>query len=164
MKVEFDIKGLDNILEMLNKLPPELVSNKGGVVAKSARAGISVISNESKKQLKRVVSTPGKTGENYSTGLSATKIRYKRDTRVKNGERYYMTVKGVPYPDRKADKKGKFFRTNDAAYMLEYGTSKQAAEPWLRPAFESKKEEAINKATSSLVAGVDKIASRLLKT
>lgn len=51
-----------------------------------------------------------------------------------------------------------------AAYwgmFQEYGTANQPAQPWLRPAFDSKAEEALNTVGKALGEGVEKAAERL---
>jgi len=44
---------------------------------------------------------------------------------------------------------------------MEYGTAKQEPRPWLRPAFETKKMEAIEVAKSELLRRLDLIVSKL---
>jgi len=58
---------------------------------------------------------------------------------------------------------GKAVTTLKTAQLLEYGSSKQPAEPWIRPAFQSKAAEAIRTVETELVAAIDRIATKLMK-
>jgi HK97 gp10 family phage protein len=151
------IEGLNGVLKMLEKLPRELTASKrGGVVAKAAAKGITVVRKQAQINLR--ASTNG-------TGFTAKNIFTKRKLMPagQKGERYIVGVRYKQYPDTENTYKKKPIRANDIAFMLEYGTSKMSARPWLRPAFDSKKVQAVDVTSQSLLVSIDKIASDMLK-
>jgi hypothetical protein len=61
-------------------------------------------------------------------------------------------------------RKGKTTTTLATAQLKEYGSSQQAAEPWLRPAFAAKAREAISVSETELVKALERIVKKLGKT
>lgn len=161
--IEMKLEGIDGVLETLKSLPPEVVSKRGGLVKLALAKGARILRDEARRNLTRVVSTPGKTGINYGTGFSAKNVITKRKRPIdgSNGERFIVTVRYIPHPNGNKLNKSQPFRANDAAFILEYGSAKQPAEPWLRPAFEAKKEEALNVVTADLVRRIDAVVKKL---
>jgi hypothetical protein len=181
MKFEIKLEGLNGVLETLKSLPPEVVSKNGGVVKKSVRAGAVVIVRQARLNFKAAVAQGGKTGITESTGFTEKNIvplRKKLRT-SENGERYIVAVSYKEHPNANTTRKSsrraanskrkararKFstIRANDIAFMMEYGTSKQEATPWLRPAFASKAEEATKKIETSLLKEIDRVVKKLAK-
>jgi len=173
LKMELKIEGAENIIDLLQSLPAEVVSKGGGPVRAGLRRGAKVIADQAKINLTRVVNSPGKMEANYGTGLSARSIivKRKRPFGGVKGERFIVTVKPVEYPPvrfrgsegvLRRFRKG-FLKTNDAAFMLERGTSKQEKEPWLRPAFESKAREAIDVTIAQTLAAIDRVVKRMAR-
>lgn len=163
MKIDVTLIGIDNVIDLLKSLPPEVVSKNGGVVKKALRKGANVIKNQAKINLARVTQTAGKTGESYGTGFSASKVIAKRKNMPagENGERFIITVKYEDYPNTDNKYKKRPIKANDIAFMLEYGTSNQSAEPWFSPAFQAKSTQAIETTRSSLIKEIDNIVSKL---
>jgi len=165
MEMQMNISGLDNVLKTLQSLPPEVVSKRGGVVRQSLAAGIRVIQKEARKNLVRATSTSGKTNISYGTGLTAKNVVYKRKNMPNGirGERLVMTVAYKRHPLFTTQYRNKPIKFNDIAFMLEYGTVNQQAEPWLRPAFLAKKQEAYDKVQADLLKRIDKVTNKLLR-
>jgi hypothetical protein len=165
MEMQMNISGLDNVLKTLKSLPPEVVSKRGGVVRQSLATGMKAIQKEARKNLVRATSTSGKTGVSYGTGLTAKNVIYKRKKMPngERGERLIMTVAYKRHPLFTTEYKKRPIKFNDIAFMLEYGTVKQQAEPWLRPAFLAKRQEAYDKVQTDLLKRIDKITNRLLR-
>jgi hypothetical protein len=179
MKVEVKLSGVEGILKTLRSLPPEVVSKNGGVVKKALRKGAMVIVKQAKANFRAAVALPGKTGITESTGFTEKNIVpiRKKLPPGEKGERYIVTVAYKEHPNanayRKASRRAanskrsakarkiKTLRSNDIAFMMEYGTSKQEATPWLRPAFESKRQEAMDTTIKSLIVEVDKVVKKL---
>lgn len=160
MQVSVSVKGLDGVLDTLRSLPPELVSRRGGPVRAALRKGAVVIHKQALANLK--VSTANQ--PSYSTGLLQKNLVVTRGKAplVGKGERYLVRVRRKVYPGRSGRSAGgKATTTLAAANLLEYGSSKQRAEPWLRPAFAARAEQAIRTIESELVKGVDRIVRRL---
>lgn len=160
-RVEFKLTGLDGVLEMLQNLPAEVVSKRGGPVKLALKKGANVLRKQAAENLKRSLSNTDAAGQLHSTGLLSTKLitsRGKAPTSGK-GERYLVRVKRETYPNRSG--KGKSTTVENAA-RLEYGTEKQPAEPWLRPAFAAKRGEAVAVIEADLKKRVDLIAQKML--
>ena len=160
MKVELHLSGLQGVLATLQSLPAEVVSKKGGPVKSALRKGALVILRQEKTNLQAVTANTSDEGKRYSTGLLLKNLiasRGKAPTSGK-GERYIVRVKRKTYPGRSG---GKPVTTIKAASLLEYGSSKQPAEPFIVPAFKAKAAEAILTVERELVAGIDKIVKKL---
>lgn len=161
MKVELKLTGMDDVLDMLKSLPVEVVSKRGGPVKAALRKGAAVIQKEEIKNLHFVTSNATASEKKESTGLLAKNIivsRGKPPTGGK-GERYLVRVKRKTY-QRKG---GKAVTTLKTAQILEYGSEKQTAEPWIRPAVLSKAVEAIHTVEIELLNGIDRIVKKLSK-
>lgn len=155
MKIEMKLEGLDGVLKTLKSLPPEIVSKRGGPVKLALAKGARVIAKEVKKNLISVVKT------DESTGFLSKNIIVSRgkEPRGVKGERYLVRVKRKTYPDRE----GRPVTTLKTAHILEYGSEKQTATPFIRPAAIAKQQEAINTVTTDLVKRLDKIVANLAK-
>lgn len=158
MRVEMKLTGVDHVLALLKSLPPEVVSKRGGPVKTALRKGAVVIFKAARANLQQAVSNATTEERRQSTGLLlknlvVTRGKEPRDTK---GERYLVRVRRKSY-----GRKGKPVTTLATAQMLEYGTVKQPAEPWLRPAFETNARQAIDTATAELARGLDRIVKRL---
>jgi HK97 gp10 family phage protein len=162
MKVETKLSGLDGVLDLLKSLPPEVVSKRGGPVKAALRKGALVIHKAAKANLQQSLSN----APQYSTGLLEKNLvvtRGKEPTGTK-GERYLVRVRRKVYEGRSGRSGGgKAVTTLAAAQLLEYGSSQQPAEPWLRPAFNAKAGEAIKTIETELLKGVDRIVKKLAK-
>lgn len=162
MRLDVDLKGLDGVLETLKRLPPEVVSRRGGPVLFALRKGANVIRNQARTNLQASIDAPGKTGITISTGFTVKNVVAKRRKiwGGGKGERMVITVNPKPHPIGHTIK-DRPLRANDIAFMMEHGTSKQDALPWLRPAFEAKKEEALRTVETELVKKVNQIIKKL---
>lgn len=161
MKVEVKMLGLEGVLDTLKSLPPEVVSKRGGPVKSALRKGALVILREAEMRLKRATANADEDGERTSTGLLEENLiasRGKPPTQGK-GERYLVRVRRKAYGNRK-DNRGPI-TTRKTAQLLEYGSSQQQAEPWLRPAFNAKAREAIHTTERELIKGIDRVVKKL---
>lgn len=160
MKVEIQLEGLNGVLDTLRSLPPEVVSKNGGPVRAAVRKGAVVIHKQAMANLKAALSNEPR----YSTGLLLKNLvvsRSKPPNGVK-GERYLVRVRKKVYPGKSGRSKGSnAVTTSQAARLLEYGSSQQPAEPWLRPAAQSRAIEAMQTIETELLRGVDRIVKRL---
>lgn len=158
MKVDVDIKGLDGVLATLQSLPPEIVSKRGGPVKRALRRGALVIHREAKINLERAVANATEEGKRLSTGLLVQNLIVTRGKQPfgTKGERYLVRVRRKSY-----NRKGKAVTTLQTANLLEYGSSKQPAEPWLRPAFEAKAREAIATTEAALIKDIARVVRKL---
>lgn len=151
------------MLRLLQRLPYEVVTKRGGPVRKAVRKGALVIRNEARAQFTARTQTPGKTGVNYGTGFTAKHIILKRRPPYQGkGERFIVTVRPAEhFNNHKIGKGKKPLRANDAAFLMEYGSTHQPAEPWLRPTFETKRQQAADTMVATLRTELDRIVARL---
>jgi len=157
LKMEMQLHGLTGVLETLKSLPAEVVSKRGGPVKAALRKGANVILKAEKANLRAVMGHRTNGERQLSTGLLLKNLVATRGKpRGVNGERYIVRVKRKNYP-----RKGKNVSTVKVAQLLEYGSSKQPAEPFIRPAFNAKAAEAIRTIEIELVKGVKKVAAKL---
>lgn len=158
--VTIQLHGLDGVLNLLQQLPPEVVSRRGGPVLRALRAGARVIQREAAFNLARATDSLA-SDDPTSTGLllkSLVVSRGKQPTGTK-GERMLVRVRRKVY-QRNARERVSTLKT---AQLLEYGSRQQPAEPWLRPAFAAKAPEAIRTVEAALVNDLDRILRRLSK-
>ena len=153
--IELQLSGVEGVLKTLRSLPPEVVSKRGGVVKLALAKGARLIRNEVKKNLQRVVTGDDSTGLLYKNIIAS---RGKEPIGTK-GERYIVRVKRKTYPDRL----GRPVTTLKTANILEYGSEKQMAQPFIRPAAEAKAQEAINVVTADLIKRLDKVVKDLAR-
>jgi hypothetical protein len=163
--VTIQLHGLDGVLELLQKLPAEVVSKGGGPVRRSAFKGIKVIRDQARANFRAAVAMAGLSGITESTGFTEKNIIAKRKAPPSGvkGERYILTMRPRKHPSGK--KFGsRALQANDIAYIMELGSSKQPATPWMRPAFAAKAEEAIRTIERELPKDLDRIVRKLSKT
>lgn len=163
MKAEFNLTGIDGVLEMLQKLPAELTAKGGGPARTALRRGASVIHKPALANLQHVTSHSTDDAKKESTGLLAKNYvitRGKAPTDGK-GERVLIRVRRKSYPDRSGASSG--VTTLKTAQLLEYGSSQQNAEPWIRPAFTSHARAAISTIEKEIVAAINRISRKLAK-
>lgn len=158
MQVEVKLEGLNGVLETLKSLPPEVVSKRGGPVKSALRKGARVIWQQAKTNLEAVTGNTDDEGKQYSTGLLLKNLMV---TRGKppfggKGERYLVRVRRKSY-----QRKGKSTTTLATANLLEYGSVKQPMEPWIRPAFQAKAEQAIRVTEAELLRQIDRVVKKL---
>ena len=159
MQVTVSLKGLDGVLDTLRSLPPSIVSARGGPVRAALRKGAVVIHKQELANLAAVTAHASDTAKRQSTGFLAKNVVVTRgkEPRGTKGERYLVRVRRKRYPGRAK------VSTLQVANLLEYGSSKQPAEPWIRPAFESRAREAIDTIERDLLARIDRIVTKLSK-
>ena len=159
MKVEMQLSGLDGVLETLKKLPPEVVSKSGGPVKSALRKGAQVIQREAALNIARATDILG-SDDHTSTGLLLKSLIVSRGKAPLSGkgERYLVRIKRNTY-----QRKGKAVTTLKTAQLLEYGSSLQPAEPWLRPAFNTKAPQAIRTIEAELLKGIDRAIRKVSK-
>lgn len=130
-----DVKGLAEVEQGLREIGRD-VGRKG--LIRSTSAGARVIRDKARSL------APKKTGK-LRKNIVVQKFR---KTKNKNQEsRHIVTIR----------KKGKASDPQNAYYgfFVEYGTSKQAPQPFMRPAYESKREAAADAVIDSLEKTID---------
>jgi HK97 gp10 family phage protein len=161
--LELKVTGLDGVLDMLKKLPPEVVSKRGGPVKAALRKGALVIQAEEKKNLLAVIARTDDQIERQATGLLLDNIIVSRGKQPigTKGERYLIRVKRKVYP--RNNNEGGDTTTLKTARLLEYGSSKQPPRPWIRPAAAAKAQEAVDVTSQELVKRINAIVKKLAR-
>ena len=160
MKVEVKLEGLNGLLATLQQLPPEVVSKNGGPVKSALRKGALVILEQAKSNLRNVTKAASPE-QQYSTGhlLANLVAQRSRPPRGVRGEAYKIRVRSK----RAYARKGIAVTAWKAGYSLEYGTVKQKAEPWLRPAAQSRYQAAFYTIQNELIKGIDRVQKKLAR-
>jgi len=161
---ERTIDGLDGVLEALQQLPKEIVAKNGGVVNAALRKGAVIVRNAARSQAP------------VRSGALRNNIALSRDRNPQRSgaaERYRVGVRGgaeIPYTDnkknRRAGRVGKTYTPDGSTYywrFIEFGTEKMSARPFLRPAFESSKEQALAEIVTELGRGIHKAAKKVAR-
>lgn len=158
------VEGLSEVLQALRGLPSEIVSKAGGPVKLALKRASDVFLQQAKANVRAIIDTPNASGEDESTGLlllSLRSARMKKPAWLRNGEAYVIGVKpGQKYPEFRQTKKGDLTAAK-VGRLLEYGTETRAPMPWLRPAFDARKAEAVDTFNREVTARTQKIIKKL---
>lgn len=162
------IEGLESVLKTLRELPAEVVSKNGGPVRAALRRAALIIQKQAMANVQGIIDEPNVDGKFVSTGLAKKTIRIKRVRPMnrQKGEAFIVAVRSQRYPNRTIQRKGRqgaALKTNDVLFMLEAGTERRRAMPWMRPAFESKKGEALQVFVTELPRAIDSAVKKLAK-
>lgn len=153
------IEGLDQLAAALKELPKRLAKN--GLRA-AVYAGAKVIRDEAK--LKAPVAIHALGPNQPPPGTLKRSVIMKQIPELSNQQKqtFFVTVRrGKQY--RNQGKKGNL--SQDAWYwrFVEFGTTRMAAQPFLRPAFDVKKNEAVTAITKRLAERIEQAAQELKK-
>lgn len=136
--VSMQVFGLDELSKKLKEMPIKLAKNGlraavnagAEVIRKDAVARVPVLTGRLKKAIykKQIREQSNNVQQTFFVG-------------ARNGKKY-----------RKANKDAYYWR------FLEFGTSKMAAKPFLRPAFDTKKTQAVDAIAKKLKERIEKYA------
>jgi HK97 gp10 family phage protein len=169
VKSSMEIKGLKELMDALVKLPKEI--NKQKVVLRALHDGARPMVAEAKRLAPVLDETKtytrvGAKGKQYK--YRGTKYRKRgalRSAITQHTSRteynsVWVRVRSKSYIFG-ANKKGA--RVGDPNYwwLVEFGTSKMAARPFMRPAFETKKRESALLIRESLARGIEFCADQV---
>lgn len=149
-------ESFEKVTKALKALPTAIQEK---VVAGATRAGAVVV----KKEAKRLA--PVDTGT-LRMSIDVAKAK-KKDTK-ENHVKFYVVPKSKITKKIKAmaDGKSSVLRINASIhypFMVEYGTSKMKAQPFLRPAVDNTKEEVVKAFQKYALARTDKEIAKLKK-
>ena len=158
--ISVKVTGLKELQDALAKLPLEIQKRP---LRSAVSAGAKVIVDEAKR-----LAPQGETGN-----LRKALYRYRSRSQSAPGKETFLVGvrKGKKdYADtaknRRLNRVGKKYTVEGEAYywrFLEFGTSKMAAKPFLRPAFESRKNNALEVIQKKLADAIEKTANKLKK-
>lgn len=157
------VEGLAEVAKRLRALPPELGSKGGGPIRFALFQSAKLVRDEAKQ---RVVRDSG--------NLAANIIAYRDRNPKASGatERYGIGMRRGTKQyannarNRRMKRAGQKFRTAGAAYygrFLEFGTAKMAAKPFLRPAFEGRKHDAVKVFQAAFLKAVERAEKKLAR-
>lgn len=166
--VAFRVEGLKGVIDTLKQLPPEVVSKRGGPVRAALRKAAVVIQKQEIENLQAIILEPNKDSSDRSTGLLEKNIVVSRSRfrNGANGERYLVRVRRKVYPGQapksnRRQKGAKNVVTSQVARLLEYGTVRRTPRPFIRPAFDAKKQEAVDTFVTETNKGIERIVKKL---
>ncbi len=149
--MELKVKGLDNVMDMLKNLPNEVISVRGGPVKTALKRAALVIKKEVAKNLNQTVS-------DEATGLLAKSLISTRGKTNGMGEKYVVRFKNLKY----TRSSGEEVTTRKSGHLLEYGSSKQKPQPYIRPAAQAKAQEAINVFSKEINKEIEKLTKKYI--
>ena len=156
--VQFKIDGLDSISDKLQKLGSQKVAKR--IARKAARQAMNIVRDAARQNAKALDDpiTPNKIFKEIVTQGGKT--------RDKNAISMRVGVRGgakVPYTNnsanRRSGKAGKSYITDGRVFyfrFLEFGTSRQPATPFLRPALANNIQQVTSKFTEVFSIELDK--------
>ena len=155
-----NITGLKELQQALNQLPLEIQKRP---LRSAVSAGAKVILDEAIRRAPQ-----GETG-------NLRKALYRYRSRSQSGKGQETFLVGVrkgkkEYVDsaknRRFGRVGKKYTVEGEAFywrFIEFGTSKMPARPFLRPAFESKKNQAVETIKNRLAVAIENTAKKMKK-
>ena len=153
------VQGLDQLAKALRELPQRVARN--GMRA-AVYAGAKVIRDEAKLQAPVATGDLGANQPPRGTLKRSVIMKQIPELSGTQKQTFFVTVRhGKKY--RKQGKKGNL--SQDAWYwrFVEFGTVKMSARPFLRPAFDMKKHEAVTAIKTRLAQRIEQAAQELKK-
>lgn len=153
------LTGLDGVLRTLAQRELDRAAVLADHLGRQLLQGAQVILRQAALNLARSTDVLG-TDDYDSTGLLLSALVATRGKAPYggNGERYLVRVKRLTY-----NRPGPKTTTLATANLLEYGSEKQPAEPWLRPAFATKAPQAIQTIEKELLAAIQRVVRKLAR-
>lgn len=139
MDVEFKLEGFKELDALLTQLPDEIAKK---VVEQTVRAGAKVVLDAAKLKV------PVRTG------------RLKKSLSIKKNTAAFKNYGSVKYAVG-ANLSARKGTTAPHAHLVEFGTVKTAAKPFLRPALEENREKVFSVFRSMLWTGIEREAGIL---
>lgn len=159
MSEDVRIEGLEELARALRELPQRVARN--GLRA-SVYAGAKVIRDEAKLKAPMATGSAAKGHPPPGTLKRAIIMKQIAELSGPRKQTFFVTVRqGKQY--RNQGKRGNL--SQDAWYwrFVEFGTVKMSAKPFLRPAFEGKKMEAVDAIKRRLAERVEQAAQEIKK-
>lgn len=159
---EFRIEGLDKVLATMRAIGPEL-SKKGARTA--MRKAANVVRDAAKANAERFdrPETPLKIADNIAVQFASRTLKRTGDVMFRVGVRGGARAYGNTQANRASGRVGKTYATGGSTFywrFKEFGTVKQRAEPFMRPALEDNVDKATSVAVTELNKAIDRIARK----
>jgi HK97 gp10 family phage protein len=159
------IDGLKDLEKTLREIGPQI---KGNPLRAAVRAMTVPVFDASQRHAKRIDNPETRTNISDAMGVRIvpTKERDKYTARGDSLEMYEIGPrkkgKGLKVGEEGPQVKGGYYSAW-YAHFVEFGTEKQAAQPFMRPAFNESKQKAVDEFTESLAKKLKKAAAKLAK-
>ncbi|WP_130470643.1 HK97-gp10 family putative phage morphogenesis protein [Candidatus Magnetaquicoccus inordinatus] len=148
--IEIKANGLKEVSDALKQLPAKIQQNS---LRSAVYAAAAVIRNEAKQKAPVV------------TGTLKRAVSITRNKKRSTGPMQAMKV--IVRKGKKLRKVGKTGKNLSAdawyAHFVEFGTKRMQPKPFLRPAYEAKKESAVEAFRNSLANGIEKAKQQAVK-
>ena len=157
--MQIKVEGLAELAKALKALPAEIAGKNGGPLRRAIGRAAVVIRDDARRR------APVDTGNLRDNIIAVRKRKSPQGT-----EGYFVEVrrKRRKYANTRANRRkgrvGKTYENLGEAYygmFVELGTAKMPAQPFLRPAFESKKTEAVETFRVELAKGIEQAARKV---
>ena len=157
--MQIKVEGLAELAKALKALPAEIAGKNGGPLRRAIGRAAVVIRDDARRR------APVDTGNLRDNIIAVRKRKSPQGT-----EGYFVEVrrKRRKYANTRANRRkgrvGKTYENLGEAYygmFVELGTAKMPAQPFLRPAFESKKTEAVETFRVELAKGIEQAAKKV---
>jgi HK97 gp10 family phage protein len=170
------LEGLREAVKTLKELGP-LAGQRGGPVRAVLRKAAQIVVVQAKANVRAIIAEPNLGGvDSKSTGLlenSVTARRMRKTPSGAKGEAYVVTVKrggnrkyAANVKNVRSGRAGKTYEVPPPAFygwFLEYGTERMRAHPWIRPAYDQKKAEALALFVRDLPKAIVALQKKLAK-
>lgn len=153
---EVKIQGLKELNEALKLLPDRVAKN---VLRGATNAGATIIRKEAQQ---RAPIYTGQVAEGHPPPGTLRRAIYQKQISELSGLLKQVFYVGVRRGKNQRDRKG---RSLDAWYwrFVEFGTVKMSARPFMRPAFEAKKQAAVDAIKNYLAERIPREVEKLPK-
>ena len=148
------LEGLKELLETMQRLPPEIVSRRGGPVRVALRKAAVVVQKEYRANVDRIAAE-GETNESTGTLRKAIIVSRKKPGNFK-GERFWLRIKrGAKNPSG--------VTANTYGGVLEWGDQRVPAKAPMRRAWEAKKSQALQTFMAEMPKAIEQAVKRARK-
>ena len=148
------LEGLKELLETMQRLPPEIVSRRGGPVRVALRKAAVVVQKEYRANVDRIAAE-GETNESTGTLRKAIIVSRKKPGNFK-GERFWLRIKrGAKNPSG--------VTANTYGGVLEWGDQRVPAKAPMRRAWEAKKSQSLQTFMAEMPKAIEQAVKRARK-
>jgi HK97 gp10 family phage protein len=156
-----NVEGLDGLLDRLKALPKEVSGKNGGPAKKALISGSKIIRDEARRRAPKETGLLSSNIIHYRAKLSSGKAEL-----IKIGVRSKKHTYANTRLNVRRGRVGETYESRGNAfywYFFEFGTEKMQARPFLRPAFESKKDEALEEIAKNLRKQITLLERQVVK-
>ena len=167
-RIEFEIRGMDHVIHTLEQLPREVTTRRGGLAAKALRKGALIIRDQARANVRAITAGSTRSTGALAKAVTASKVRLRGEKGARylvwlgkrSARRYRQSAANV-----RSGRSGRTYAIEGPQFygrFLEYGTAKMIARPWIRPAFQTRRVEAVSITNREMLDLVDDAAQRFL--